>query len=590
MNRKLSLIFFFFSMTFAIAQSTTILDSESATSIQKIPLERVYLHFNSSLFFTGERLQYKFYCFDNSTNKTSSISKMGYVSLVAKDGTTIFRQKISLKNGLGNGDFFIPSSVVTGSYKLIAFSNGMRNAGTGSFFKSDVQIINPYEKLPESNIAISPDSLNSTTKSVANKEAASLELNSDSDILNITIDKQKLETRAEVKLNIDMLNGINVPGNYSLSVRKIDAFPSPLKVSSKEFLTVLLNKNESKLRPETFKGYIPELRGELISGKIKNKETGQPAKNQRISLSLPGKHYMHKIATSNEMGEFHFDLEFRYDNSTAVIQVLSENWDDYNIDMYDSIPRYADLKFDEFRLSDEMKKEVLERSIQNQIENAYQQVKQDSTTALNYGNPFYRNLSTTYFLDDYTRFNSLQETIIEVIDQVATRKAANGERVFTVRPEIGVPNTILPMVFVDGLFIRRHEDVMGISAKKVKSISFSKDLFVLGAQSFQGVLHFETISGNFYEDFQSPHLLKINLFKPQNPKKYYFEKYDSQNPKKQIPDFRRQLLWQPNLELTEDSTEISFFTSDLLGQFQISLEGFTLQGTPVSLVKTFNVE
>lgn len=588
MYRIPTLILFSFVVSFGFGQSTSTLDDERIKEIQKIPLESVFVHFNGSLFFSGERLKYKFYCFDNSTKKASKISKMGYVSLVAKDGSSVFRQKIVLEAGLGNSDFFIPTSVSTGSYKLIAFSNGMKNAGTESFFKSDVQIINPYEKLPENHIASPPDSLDNTTKNVASKKAARPKRNGDNNLLTIMVDKPNSGTREEVKLKIDMVNGFNASGNYSLSVRKIDAFSSPSKISSKEFLNDFLNK--SKISPENFKGYIPELRGELISGNIKNKKTDQPAKNQRISLSLPGKNYVHKIATSNEMGEFHFNLSIRYDNSTAVLQVLSENWEDYDIQLYDSVPRYDNLEFYDFRLSSEMEKEILERSIHNQIENAYQQVKQDSTPVLNYGDPFYRNFFKTYFLDDYTRFNSLQETIIEVIDQVSTRNTANGERVFAVRPEIGVPNTILPMVFVDGLFIKRHQDILGISANRFKSISFSKELFVLGAQTFQGVLHFETMTGNFYEDFKSPHHVKIDLFRPQRPKKYYFEKYDSQNSKKQIPDYRHQLLWQPNLALAETSTEVSFFTSDLKGQFEISLEGFTLQGTPVSLVKTFNVE
>jgi len=273
-----------------------------------------------------------------------------------------------------------------------------------------------------------------------------------------------------------------------------------------------------------------------------------------------------------------------------MLQVLSENWSDFEITMYDRTPDYDDLSFMEFTLTEDIKNDILERSIQNQLEIAYQQVRPDSIHTLKYGNPFYRNLSTTYFLDDYTRFNGMQETIVELIEHVSTRKLGNGDRVFAVRPEVGTPNSILPMVFVDGLFIKRHEDIMGINAKKVKSISFSRDLFVLGAQTFQGVLHFETFEGNFYEDFYSPHLIKIGLFKPELPKRYYTEKYTDKMKKTHIPDYRRQLLWHPNLTITDPSTEISFFTSDLTGEFEIVLEGFSSQGRPIYLKETFSVD
>jgi hypothetical protein len=44
------------------------------------------------------------------------------------------------------------------------------------------------------------------------------------------------------------------------------------------------------------------------------------------------------------------------------------------------------------------------------------------------------------------------------------------------------------------------------------------------------------------------------------------------------------------VSLENQETTITFFTSDVSGIFEISLEGFTNGGTPVSLRETFEVK
>jgi hypothetical protein len=57
-----------------------------------------------------------------------------------------------------------------------------------------------------------------------------------------------------------------------------------------------------------------------------------------------------------------------------------------------------------------------------------------------------------------------------------------------------------------------------------------------------------------------------------------------------IPDFRNQLLWNSDVAVNNTDTAITFFTSDVPGTYEISMEGFTEKGVPVSLKDTFKVE
>lgn len=561
--------------------------STANASFANIPQESVYLHYNESFLFSGEHLLYKFYSLDNVNRKLSRISKIGYVALVDKQGSIVFTHKVRLTGGAGYGNFFVPTSVPTGSYRLLGYSEWMKNFGKEHFFQSDIHIVNPYQTTPDSYLEQPIDSLQPTVSkksTVAPLNTNFSEVNSA--FVNITMDKTTAAKRERVVLNVSGVGETANKGNYAISVRKIDSFSAPTQITSGMFYKELLKKGSTKIKIKGNSSKIPELRGETITGVIRNKETKLPVKDLRVSFSLPGDRYLFKVATSDSEGRFRFILDREYDNATAAIQVLSNDWDLYEINMDEEKINSEGMEFTDFVLTKEMKDYMLEKSIQNQIENAYQEVKADSIVPASHVQPFYRKFATVYDLDDYTRFNSIQETIVEVVDQVAVRKLDDGNRVFEVRPEIGYTDaSLLPMVFVDGLFIKKHEDFMDFSAKKVKTISFSRDKVILGSQLFQGIVSFKTIEGSFYNEFYTPHIVNVELFKPQAKKEYFTQEYAEDGNQDRVPDFRHQLLWVPKLDISKGKKEIIFHTSDVPGDYELVLEGFTSTGKPVSVKK-----
>ena len=87
-------------------------------------------------------------------------------------------------------------------------------------------------------------------------------------------------------------------------------------------------------------------------------------------------------------------------------------------------------------------------------------------------------------------------------------------------------------------------------------------------------------------------MLSKKLFKPNESKNYYQQSYegDLKDDYKRLPDFRYQLIWLPNFNTKNKQEKIQFFTSDITGKFEVSLEGFTNSGKPVSLKKKFSVK
>lgn len=556
-----------------------------------IPGESVFVQFNESLVFSGEHLLYKVYCFNNKERQLTKISKMAYVSLVDKDGKAVFTHKIRLENGSGYGDFFVPTSISTGSYKLLGYSEWMKNFGQAHYFQSDIHIINPYKKIPEAHLE---QPLDSSQKSVNISEIKpmppKITASDQNEPITLVLEKTELGMRNKLVLKIDAKDKETALGSYALSIRRTDEIPAPVQTSSTSFFKDFLKRANSTDGFGTSQFRLPELRGEVITGTISNKQTQLPVADQRISLSLPGDNFLFKIATSDEQGKFRFILDKVYDNVTGAIQVLSDNWDMYNINIESQHGDYSAVQLNDFKLSAEMKDYILQKSIQNQIENGFGQAKSDSVIVTSHELPYYNNLMVHYDLDDYTRFYSIKETIIEVVNQVSIRQLVNGDRVFEIRPEEGLSDlSLLPMVFVDGLFLKRHEDFMDFGAKKIKSISFSRDKVILGSHVFQGVLSIKTVAGGFYNNFYAPHIINLDLLKPLPKKEYFNQAYGNDEKHNRIPDFRHQLLWEPNLDLSEGSKELTLFTSDVPGEYELVLEGFLSNGRPVSINRQISV-
>jgi hypothetical protein len=98
-------------------------------------------------------------------------------------------------------------------------------------------------------------------------------------LLRISLGKKTYGLREKVTVNIQSLQKA-VKGNFSLSVRKIDALPSKEAPDAVAFLL-----GETKKDKNTFAlNQIPELRGELLSGTITSKRTTRPQSQDRCAI------------------------------------------------------------------------------------------------------------------------------------------------------------------------------------------------------------------------------------------------------------------------------------------------------------------
>ena len=138
----IALIVSFQQISFAQKNNTI----NEVSQIDKKLNESIYVSTNGNSFLTGETLLYKFFCLNSTTNIPSKYSKVAYLKLIDSNKKTIFTHKLFLENGISNGDFFIPTTLETGTYKLIGYTSWMLNKNASVYFKQDIFIVNPYKE------------------------------------------------------------------------------------------------------------------------------------------------------------------------------------------------------------------------------------------------------------------------------------------------------------------------------------------------------------------------------------------------------------------------------------------------------------
>ncbi len=574
-------------------------DSNDVAWYMSIPQENVFVHHNTSLLLTGEYLYYRLYCFNSNSNKLSEVSKIGYVELIAENGASIFKHKIKLEKGRGQGDYFVPTSVPSGNYKLLAYTQWMRNGEENLFFSSDISIVNPYRG-DQSEIFIvdseSKNNLNNDSKNMNSSSSTNkVSQNQIDDRIMISPNSKSYANRSKVSVVIKGLSGINSLGNYSVSVRKIDTIIKPIMPIATNYAS-LYSSTKSQNKEVNDEIFMPEFKGEMITGKIIDKRTMNIVSNKDVTLSIINNESILDITTTNENGVFYFHINADYNGDEAILQVLDENPENYNIEINEhQAIEHQGLNFNQFKITSDMKDLILERSINNQIQNGYFSVKPDTVKTMVSDPPFYGNHQDEYLLDDYTRFPTVSETVIEVIEHAWSRKNKAGHKELIVRgrefdPYFG--SELLPVVLVDGIFIQNHEDILEYETKKVKSINVLRDEYYYGSQIYKGIISMTTIKGEFHNELSEKYLSKVKLFKPRLRKHYFNQSYmeATKSETARIPDYRQQLLWMPEFVFNTNEKRIEFFTSDTNGIFEITLEGFTNSGEPVSVKEIITVK
>lgn len=339
--------------------------------------------------------------------------------------------------------------------------------------------------------------------------------------------------------------------------------------------------------PKTVK-WLPELRGELIEGAL-NYEAPSEDKPPFVALSISGDDYQLQTAQVDEHGHFQLLINPAEGPREAYISVLgSTNEVSFQLEG-PFLQAYPPFDYSLPYLDSSQVSALVERSVRNQIENAYYELKKDSIVPQTYWNPLF-DYDISYVLDDYNRFPELYEHFIEFIPEVMARKNKTRSKIKVLTKYV-TPGSLDPLLLIDGV-PTTAEEILDFSPYKIESIGIINNRVFVGPLVADGIVSFHTFERNLHGYKPGPNSLNIQ-YKGLDPvQQFSFPSYEDADQRlARIPDYRQQLFWNPSLTVGENGTkELEFYTGDTAGTFEVSIDGYDKNGSPISIRRYFKVQ
>ena len=536
--------------------------------------ERVYIHTDKDCYIAGENILLKFYLIDGNF-QPSALSKVGYVE-VCNTEKPLAQLKVALEKGRGAGTIKIPKNIPSGMYQLSGYTRYMRNEGENVYFKKQIAIVNTGQAYLDPNrfeLVDKQENTPSIEKNYSGENAL--------DNLLIKTDQNEYGNRTKVVLSIH-----NIPENtadWTISVSRNDSIAFVPAVNKQEWL---------KQVKDTFRfsqQWIPEYEGHIISGRFVPKPQTEELLSSIAFVGKDIRYFNGQINSPNGTVDFYTAGIFGEQQIvTSAISPLYEQVP-YRVDLLTPFAESLPGNLPVLQIYPN-EKQLIERQIGVQIQ---EKTNNDSTI----NNPMqlldYFNLQPilSYDLDEYTRFGTISETILEFVNRVRVAKVRNSRKISVYLDEIQ-RFSLRTLVLLDGIPVYNHEDILEYNPMYIQKINVYDRRYLFGSDDLESIISFITHEGNlpFFQLTEGSQLFNYDC--PQlplpfkNPDYSIAEIRDSKN-----PDFRHTLYWNPFGEFTHGpSADLSFYTSDLCGEFKVTVEGITADGKMIGGVSYFRVD
>lgn len=339
--------------------------------------------------------------------------------------------------------------------------------------------------------------------------------------------------------------------------------------------------------------FIPEYEGHIITGKVTSKKTGLPAEGVLGYLSSPSKKFQFNTALSNAEGTLYFNTRDFTGSEQIIVQTNNKQDQDYRIEILNPFSEsYPSKPLPVLSLQSNIQNQLLQHSINSQVQMTY---------SLDSMNQFYYPFSDTshffgqpdksYYLDDYTRFTTMEEVLREYVMEVAPRKQSRKFHLYVLKNahEFFERDAL---VLVDGVPFFDMDSVMAIDPLKIRKIEVVAKEYMLGSFTSDGIISYSTYKGDLDGVRLDPGAVVIEYESLQMQREFYAPRYETATQKNnRKPDFRNLLFWSPDVKIDgSQKKELSFYTSDLDGKYFILLQGVSGKGNIISCSSSFEVK
>ena len=330
----------------------------------------------------------------------------------------------------------------------------------------------------------------------------------------------------------------------------------------------------------------------LVTGRVTDTKTGVPAKDVQVFLSVPASPYKLFTAISDSNGTIQFNVRDYYGEGEMIIQTSLPRNNNHTVEIESPFAEtYVKIKRYPLALHAAWQNELVNRSIGMQAQHIYhtESIRRFYQPPIKDTLPFYGKAIHSYDLDDYVRFNTMEEVLREYVREVNVGVKGSGEslrfKLFNDAERRLYQEDIL--VMVDGIPQLNPNKVFDLNPLKIKKLDVIPRNFVLGHANYHGLANFSSYSGHYETLELDPQAITIDYEGLQLQREFYAPDYSSaQQRNSRLPDLRSTLYWLADVT----SNEVSFYTGDNKGLYLAVLQGIDASGRPINASVSFQVK
>lgn len=343
--------------------------------------------------------------------------------------------------------------------------------------------------------------------------------------------------------------------------------------------------------------YVPELEGQVFSGKVIDTRSNQPARNVISYLSVPGKKFQLYPARSNESGEVNYYTKSIYGPAEIVLQTNTMIDSTYRVDLNN--PYFAGAGPTELPrsgVSEDLREQILTQSVSAQVQNAFLSTKiRTFYKAFPDSAAFYDKPDKRYLLDNFVRFNTMEEVLREYVAEVpVVRRRDEFTLLASVKPHYNMSyKNVDPLLVFDGVPVfDTGTKMVRYDPKKIRTIDAVTQKYFLGPASFNSIIDFRSYKNNLPDFALDKRATVLDYDGLQLQREFYAPVYDTDaRLADRMPDFRTLLFWEPNLKIDQSGkASVGFYTSDQTGNYRVVIQGINNEGMSGSGSAWFEVK
>lgn len=519
---------------------------------QSVELMRIYT--DKDCYLAGEELWIKV-SVDDDALPGNNMSRVAYIEIC--DTAQVRAQgKIALTDGIGWACIRLPQTMYSGMYQLTAYTRYMRNLKLDCFPRKYVAVLNTLGVSEEDNLKVD-DSVPFHKDEVAWTDRGYV-LKGDKNVYGL-----------REKVSLEWSSRLEDAEELTLSVVRKDC---DVKMSQPEIaFPAKANGNR----------WVAECEGHLVTGKIEGDILPEAILTQ---LSCVGKEV--EIFEGKKKGEglYRFYTYGVYGPQDIVLSAISSEGQTYRMEIETPFAELLPERLPSLHVQYE-DSALIARSVALQLTKAMPRamLPKDLEEAI-YG----QLPSKTYNLDEYVRFNTVKECVIEFVLGISIDKEEDKTVIRMLQENNKEYNMFPVLVLIDGVPFYNHSEVLAYNAHNIHYIHQYRGNYALGETIYGGILSLVTHRGNMPDMRISGDMQMLAYEFPQDRPVFDMPKYDEKEVMmSRRPDFRHTMYWAPSVE---GKTKAEFYTSDLEGTYVATLKGLLKGGEKVEVSWEFEVK